>query len=122
MKRREHNTRLTNPKTLTVGLDLGDRRHTACVLDEAGDIVAEEAFANTREVLTAFSARYPGATFVMETGTHRPWGPISGKAPSSPSWHLSCSRLDANHSPPFRLVGCTARDVVCSAAQITLIR
>jgi transposase len=62
-----------NSKTLTVGLDLGDRQHTACVLDEAGEIIAEEAFANSREVLTAFSARYPGATFVMETGTHSPW-------------------------------------------------
>lgn len=65
--------RLMKTKTLTVGLDLGDRRHTACVLDEAGDILAEEPLANTREVLTAFSARYPGATFVMETGTHSPW-------------------------------------------------
>ena len=58
---------------LTIGLDLGDRRHHACVLDAAGEIRAEEAIANTREVLTAFSARYPGATFVMETGTHSPW-------------------------------------------------
>jgi hypothetical protein len=73
MRRREYNTRLMNSKTLTVGLDLGDRQHTACVLDEAGEIIAEEAFANSREVLTAFSARYPGATFVMETGTHSSW-------------------------------------------------
>ena len=36
-------------------------------------ILVEEALANTREVLTAFSARYPGTTFVMETGTHSPW-------------------------------------------------
>ena len=56
---------------LTVGLDLGDRRHCACVLAETGEIVAEETFANTREVLTAFSARYPGATFVMETARTR---------------------------------------------------
>lgn len=28
---------------------------------------------NSREVITAFSARYAGATFVMETGTHSPW-------------------------------------------------
>ena len=58
---------------LTVGLDLGDRRHHACVLDAAGEIVAEEVIVNTREVLTAFCARYPGATIVMETGTHSPW-------------------------------------------------
>jgi transposase len=58
---------------LTVGLDLGDRRHHACVLDAAGEIVAEEVIVNTREVLIAFCARYPGATIVMETGTHSPW-------------------------------------------------
>ena len=58
---------------LTIGLDLGDRRHTVCVLDAAGEILAEETIANTREVLTAFLARYPGATVVMETGTHSPW-------------------------------------------------
>jgi transposase len=58
---------------LTIGLDLGDRRHHACVLDAAGEIVAEEAIVNTREVLTVFCARYPGATVIMETGTHSPW-------------------------------------------------
>lgn len=62
-----------NSKTYTIGLDLGDRRHHACVLDEVGEILAEEAIVNTREVLTAFCARYPGATVVMETGTHSPW-------------------------------------------------
>ena len=62
-----------NTKNLTVGLDLGDHHHHACVLDEAGEILAEEVIVNTREVLTAFCARYPGATVVMETGTHSPW-------------------------------------------------
>lgn len=66
------NTKKTTVKKLTVGLDLGDRRHTVCVLDASGEILAEEAIANTREVLTAFCARYPGATIIMETGTHSP--------------------------------------------------
>ena len=59
--------------TYTIGLDLGDRRHHACVLDAAGEIVAEEVVVNTSAGLTAFCARYPGATIVMETGTHSPW-------------------------------------------------
>jgi hypothetical protein len=49
---------------------VGDRKHHACVLDEAGEVLAEEVITNTREVVTAFGARYPGATCVMETGTH----------------------------------------------------
>lgn len=66
-------TKIPAVEKLTVGLDLGDRHHHACVLDEAGEILAEETIVNSREVLTAFCARYPGATVVMETGTHSPW-------------------------------------------------
>ena len=62
-----------NTKNITIGLDLGDRRHHACVLDEAGEILAQEKIVNTREVLTAFCARYSGATIIMETGTHSLW-------------------------------------------------
>ncbi len=62
-----------NSKTYTIGLDLGDRQHHACVLDKAGEVVAEEVLVNTREVLTAFCARYRRATAMMETGTHSPW-------------------------------------------------
>ena len=58
---------------LTIGIDLGDRKHSACVLSAGGEILAEIEITNTRECLTAFAQRYPGATFVMETGTHSPW-------------------------------------------------
>ena len=58
---------------ITIGIDLGDRKHTACVLSAAGDIVAEQVIVNDRACLTAFAQRYPGATIVMETGTHSPW-------------------------------------------------
>ncbi len=37
-----------NSKTSTIGLDLGDRRHHACVLDEAGEIVRHIARRNGR--------------------------------------------------------------------------
>ena len=67
------NTKKPTVEKLTIGLDLGDRHHHACVLDASGEILAEEAIVNTREVVTAYCARYPGATVVMETGTHSPW-------------------------------------------------
>jgi transposase len=54
-------------------MDLGDRHHHVCVLDAAGEVIAREVIVNTREVVSAFCGRYPGATFVMETGTHSPW-------------------------------------------------
>lgn len=58
---------------LTIGLDLGDRAHAACVLSASSDIVAELDIVNSREGLTAFAQKYPGATIIMETGTHSPW-------------------------------------------------
>jgi transposase len=57
---------------LTIGIDLGDRKHSACVLSAGGEILAETEITNTRECLTAFARRYPGAVFVMETDTHSP--------------------------------------------------
>jgi kynurenine formamidase len=65
-------------------LDLGDRRHPAGVLDDAAGVLAEETTVTTREVLAAFFARYPGATVVRETGTHRPWISRAAAAPGHP--------------------------------------
>lgn len=58
---------------VTIGLDLGDRRHHYCVLDVAGTIRTEAVIPNTRECLTQRAERFPCATFIMETGTHSPW-------------------------------------------------
>jgi transposase len=58
---------------ITIGLDLGDRQHAACVLAVDGEILTEERVVNTRECLAALSARFPAAVIAMETGTHSPW-------------------------------------------------
>jgi len=60
-------------KQITIGLDLGDRQHAACVLAGNGKIRTEELVVNTRECLEAFSTRFRGAVIAMETGTHSPW-------------------------------------------------
>ncbi len=62
-----------NTKNYTLGLDLGDRRSTYCLLDAAGKIEAEDAVATSRECFEALSARYPASVIAMETGTHSPW-------------------------------------------------
>ncbi len=58
---------------ITIGLDLGDRRHTYYVLDGAGKLAREGSLGNTREPLATKARSYPGATVVMEAGTHSPW-------------------------------------------------
>jgi hypothetical protein len=65
----------------TIGLDLGDRRHHACVLDAAGDVVTEEAIAKTRAmrspkpvIATRRSARRGIAAPSATLGANRgPW-------------------------------------------------
>jgi transposase len=62
-----------NSSSITIGIDLGDRKHAVCVLDAKGEVLKQESITNTRPSLTALSRRYPGALMVMEVGMHSPW-------------------------------------------------
>ena len=42
----------TTKQMVTIGVDLGDRRHTVCVRSDSGQILAEETLANMHESLT----------------------------------------------------------------------
>jgi transposase len=61
------------PSGFTLGLDLGDRSHHACVLDATGQVVRDGALTNTRPALAKLMAEFPCATVAMEAGTHSPW-------------------------------------------------
>jgi len=54
-------------------MDLGDRKHQICVLDEAAGKVAEVTIDNTATALRKYFRKYAGALVAMETGTHSPW-------------------------------------------------
>ena len=58
---------------VTIGLDLGERRHRFCALDGRGEVVEEGSLLNDRASLGRLTACYPGALAVMEAGTHSPW-------------------------------------------------
>jgi transposase len=58
---------------LTIGLDLGDRSSSYCVLNEAGEIVWEHKLATTPEAMKQVFASMPQCRIAMETGTHSPW-------------------------------------------------
>jgi transposase len=66
-------THTTKSSAITIGIDLGDRKHALCVLDAKGKILKQESITNTRGSLTALSRRHPGALMVMEVGMHSPW-------------------------------------------------
>ena len=52
-------------KDITIGMDLGDRRHAVCVLNKAGNVVEERSVLNDRENLGEWICRYKGATVAM---------------------------------------------------------
>jgi transposase len=58
---------------LTMGLDLGDRWSSYCVLDEAGKIILEQEVPTTPEALKQTFERIPRSLIALETGTHSPW-------------------------------------------------
>lgn len=58
---------------LTIGLDLGDRSSSYCVLNEAGEMLLERKLPTTPEGMKETFAGIPRSRIAMETGTHSPW-------------------------------------------------
>lgn len=64
---------MTTKNTDTIGIDLGDTSHEACILNKAGEVTATMTLLNCRSELEAFSAQSKGAKIILEAGTHSPW-------------------------------------------------
>ena len=63
----------TTPSTLTIGIDLGDRKSHVCVLDAAGEVVEESRIATTPKALRArFEGQAP-TRIAHEVGGHSAW-------------------------------------------------
>src|SRR4030095_16116788 len=74
MKTNAHNIYSAQPFWgFTIGLDLGDRRHSVCIVDSSGAVVHEGTLANDRAALKQLVEKYPGARVALEAGTHSPW-------------------------------------------------
>jgi transposase len=54
-------------------MDLGDKNHEVCLLDQEGNMIDHFTVGNTRRQLRKVFAQYKGALVAMETGTHSPW-------------------------------------------------
>ena len=63
----------TRQADVTIGLDLGDMRCQACVLDAAGEVVERRSVATTKVAMEGVFDEYVGCLLVMEVGTHSPW-------------------------------------------------
>jgi transposase len=60
-------------QNITIGMDLGDKKHTICELDADGRVINREAIVNTEKTLRKVFSKYSKATVVIETGAHSPW-------------------------------------------------
>ena len=58
---------------LTIGLDLGDRFSSYCILDEVGKILREQKLPTTPEEMKQTFGRMVRSRIALETGTHSPW-------------------------------------------------
>ena len=58
---------------ITIGMDIGDKKHVICVLDKAGHVIENCTIDNNKESLDTFFAKYKGATIAIEASTHSPW-------------------------------------------------
>ena len=60
-------------KSITTGMDLGDKKNVVCVLDKAGNKIEIGTVTNSKSAISSFMDKYPGVTIVIEAGTHSPW-------------------------------------------------
>lgn len=58
---------------VTIGIDMGDRKHSICAIDAPGETIDERQITNTRESLRRLSKKHPGARIIIEVGSHSPW-------------------------------------------------
>ena len=60
-------------RNLTIGMDLGDKKHVVSILDEDGAIVKSCLLDNVQTSIITFFKKYKGSTIAIEAGTHSPW-------------------------------------------------
>ena len=60
-------------KYITIGMDLGNKKHTVCALGQAGKVLWRKDVANTPEALKPFFEENAGETVAMETGLCCRW-------------------------------------------------
>lgn len=60
-------------KGITIGMDLGDKKHDLCVLDAEGQVVERKTLSNTAEALTKYFSRCASCVVALEAGTHSGW-------------------------------------------------
>lgn len=51
--------------SITIGMDISDKKHVVCVLDKTGHAIANCTVDNNQESLRTFFSKYNGATLYV---------------------------------------------------------
>jgi transposase len=58
---------------ITVGMDMGDKNHSVCVLDAEGNVLKRGTVTNTAGAIRKYFSKVKACRVVMEAGTHSGW-------------------------------------------------
>ena len=58
---------------ITVGMDMGDKKHDICILDAEGEITKRSGVSNTVIGIRKYFSKLPPCLVAMEAGTHSRW-------------------------------------------------
>ena len=58
---------------ITIGMDLGDKKHVACILDAEGNETIRTNIVNTPKAIMKCMRDFPHATVAIEACVHSPW-------------------------------------------------
>jgi predicted NBD/HSP70 family sugar kinase len=73
-KRRNTSNAIAVHETVTVGVDLGDRKCHICIVDAKGEIVKEEAITTSPAAFQDYFKKLPKPVVVaIEVGPHSRW-------------------------------------------------
>ena len=58
---------------ITIGMDMGDKNHSICVLDSDGDVLKRNTVTNTADAIRKHFSGLPACRVALEAGTHSGW-------------------------------------------------
>ena len=59
--------------SITVGMDMGDKNHSVCVLDAEGAVQERRSVTNTAKAIQKYFSKLPTCRIALEAGTHSGW-------------------------------------------------
>jgi transposase len=58
---------------ITIGIDMGDKKHIICILDAAGEVIKRTTVANTSDALKKYFSKFGPSLIALEAGTCSGW-------------------------------------------------